>query len=586
MMEDTIRHIVVCHKHLKKVKDLYHKKKLKWIFFGDSPILREKIIEQLGDENRFYYAETLKTIARNKKNEFLQLIADFGKLNNNYHWWSTVLSYKSPLSTNVFTNYCYIAIINQLLNETKTNYLIIIENPFLYKDIQQTSQNSHTLFIESKMNFLKFKLIAVSFLKVNYFLIKALKTYLVTKRKAIKYKRTINNTLNSEKFDIAICTWIEERSFNKENGKFNDPYLKEIYNFLDSNNKKWISITLPLFSTSLLDKVFKSGKVIPILFFGNIKNIVQAYLKILRFRIVHDKTRSDLKLNIFDYELLKEKGRLGETILHYILFKKLLKSELKFQKLLYPFENQPFEKMMCLALYEGRADVKSYAYQHTSVPDYLMNYYLGKGEELILPQPDYIIASSKYFKSVLSKAGYTSRIYNGGSLRFGGYIKKDKVSKSKMKSNSENNVLVILSYSVEYSLDLLFYLIRNNVEQKHFLIKPHPDFPESIIIRYISKFPKNFKFVSGQITQFFTECDWAIHNGSNGALEAFNAGLSIMKYLPERVDLDSLTFMEDWQKIIQDKDQLDFSSIENNTDLGTEGNIEPLNSMVWKELLL
>ena len=532
-MEDTIRHIVVCHKHLKKVKGFYHKKKMKWVFFGDSSILREKIIKQLGDENRFYYAETLKTIAEDKKNEFLQLIADFGKLNNNYQWWSTVLSYKSPLSTNIFTNYCYIAIIKQLLYETKTNYLIIIENPFLYKDIQQSSQNIHTLFIESKTNILKFKLIAVSFLKVNYFLIKALKAYFVTKRKEIKNKRNLNKTINSDKVEIAICTWIEERSFNKENGKFNDPYLKEIYNFLDSNKKKWISITLPLFSTSLIDKVFESGKVIPILLFGNIKSIVQTYIKVLSFRMIRDKTRSDLNLNIFDYELLMEKGRLGETILHYVLFKKLLKSEFSFRKILYPFENQPYERMMCLALSETRVDVKSYAYQHASVPEYFMNYYLGAGEELILPQPDYIIASSNYFKSVLSKSGYSSRIYNGGSLRFGGDIKNESINKSKLKSNSENNVLVILSYSVEYSLDLLFYIIRNNVEEKQFLIKPHPDFPESIIIRHIPEFPKNFKFVSGQITQFFKECDWAIHNGSNGALEAFNVGLSIMKYLPE-----------------------------------------------------
>jgi hypothetical protein len=580
-------HNILIHPHqVDKYKQYVKDKNWKWAFFGDNPVLRERIIQKLGDRNRFFYAFELNDIALRLKQNFLTTISNIGKKNEALYWWASVTSYKTPLAINLFANYCYYNLIQDLLiNKDSNNYLIIIENPFLYEDVRLRNNSPFNRFTNNhlKLYLIKTRLKLLSFLKANYFPLKAIRRYIKTKEISKKYNAEIQVILSKLSYDVLMCTWIEDRSFNKVDGTFEDPYLKGLSEISINEDKAVLTTTLPFFPVRLIEQAIKSKAILPIFLFGNIADIIKAYLKILKYKLeLNDGINCK---NIITFEMLNEKGRVGESILHYFLFKKVLASNLSFGKVFYPFENQPYERMLCMAIQESNSNIVSIGYQHASIPSFSLNFFLGSGEGYEIPQPRYIVANSKYYKEVLIETGFTAKVINGGSLRFKS-IPRVKIRTQKKKSDIiKKKVLVILSYSVNYSSELLYFLVRKNNADMNFLIKPHPDFPEEVIRHNFLKFPKNFIFVKGNISDFFDECDWVIHVGSNAALEAINYGILSIKYLPERIDLDPLVGTKVEQVIISDKDELHFEQYNKKKEILKRVDFEPVNKKIWIDLL-
>jgi surface carbohydrate biosynthesis protein (TIGR04326 family) len=388
--------------------------------------------------------------------------------------------------------------------------------------------------------------------------------------------------------DVFTCTWIEERSF--KDGQFQDPYLGNLNAFYEREGLRTKTLTLPLFPRVLLKRVFQEDSIIPTIYFSRFADIFHSFYRTFAVnptRMVNSTNGLDLA-SLFDDAYTAGKDVVFQSTLNYHCFLRFFKQPgLSFSALIYPFENQPWDKVMIKAMRDSGRTFKVVGYQHSTISPLLLNYFLGTGEEKIVSLPDAIIANGKHWTLVLKDGKYSCPIENGGSLRFSPSVRKADITTDADNARHKNgdNVLVLLSASLWYSLDLLYFLLSSAKTNKTYLIKPHPDISERIIRKNIPHFPDNFIFIEGSMDECMAKAGWAVHIGTTAAFECMMKGLTVFKYLPERIDLDPLLGLDIEQRTVTDHDELDFSHKAQTGEVDNSLIAEPFNEDVWKEIL-
>ena len=570
-------------------ENLIKKKKWQWSFMGVDPCLREKIVSQFGAESRYCYAEELQYICIDQKNPFLDWIANIGKKQDKALWWATSIAYKSPYTSDLFLDYCYLILIQKWIEQNVERRVIVIENPGLLKACLANFDSKFVNIKESTNYFVTswIKHNVISYGRLSFFLLRAISMWIVNKVYTLKYNKQIANILKS-KIDVLVCTWIENRSFKGKNNNFSDPYLGVLNDYYKKIGLKVTTITLPIFPVKLLKKAYKCGEIIPSICFTRLSDISRSFFKALFLKYdkqIPNSNGLDLT-SIFKYEVVSEKGGICYAILHYQTCLKLFRiNPGPLFALLYPFENQPWDKMMALAKKATKTNWKMIGCHNIGVPYFYMNFFLGHGENVLCPQPDIIASNGSYWEKVLRDAGFSCEIKNGGSLRFGAGSETVSLKTTSPKSIRDDHILVLLSTSLKYSLDLMFYLLRTPVGDKICYIKPHPDTPVEIILKYTGELPANFRFVGGTMDEWMDKVGWAVHVGTNAAIECMMNGIKVFKYLPERIDVDPLLGLGFEQNTITDKDTLNFDNKKIGKVPSSQLIAEPFNEEMWNSIL-
>ena len=81
-----------------------------------------------------------------------------------------------------------------------------------------------------------------------------------------------------------------------------------------------------------------------------------------------------------------------------------------------------------------------------------------------------------------------------------------------------------------------------------------------------------------------------IHTGTTAAIECIGKGIKVLKYLPERIDIDPLLSVDIQQVVVTDKSKLFFPkkifNFKKSKERAEKLVSEPLNNKVWDEVLL
>ncbi|UCE06632.1 MAG: hypothetical protein JSW07_00915 [bacterium] len=581
--------VIVDSTKINECENLIKQKKWRWSFMGVSSRLRERIIIQLGSKDRYFYAEELQNICIDQKGAFLDWLAEIGRRQDGFLWWATNVAYKIPCVSDLFLNYCYLILIKRWIDAKVTKRVIILENPWLLRACLFNFGSNSVNIIENNSYFLisqiKHKL--VSYGRLLFFLLRSIRMWVLNKVYSLTYYEQLKNII-SDKVDILSCTWIESRSFSDADNRFSDPYLGTLNEYYKKKGLKVITTTLPVFPVELLRKAYKSNEIIPSIYFVKLSDIIRSCFKsfFLKWdKNIPDNNGLDFTL-LFDYEKTREKGGVCYVLLHYLACLNMFRSnKLSFRILIYPFENQPWDKMMVLAKKASKSKWKIVGCHNIGVPFFYLNFFLGEGEDKACPQPDLIASNGSHWQQVLKNAGFSCTIENGGSLRFSSKTKENKAEDQSAEIYRDKNVLVLLSTFLYYSLDLIFFILRQSQCDKTFYIKPHPDTPEKVIRRYLPEIPDNFIFVRGSIDEWMNRSRWAIHVGTTAAFECMMHGIIVFKYLPERIDLDPLLGLNFRQKVVTDREVLKFKNKETLNVPDNSLLAEPFHKELWNEIL-
>lgn len=551
-----------------------------WAYMGKNIPERERIASILGNECRYLYADELKEISYRYKQKFLDWVSAIGKqYSKPIFWWTTRLASKSTFQTDFYLLFCYLVLLRKWSDQKNKKLIIFIEDAFLLeaaKDNLKSPNNDNIFFNISRYYYIKqYSYLTIRFMLIpSYFLIKYTIYYLLNWILKRKYKKEF-----LFKTDVLIHTWVEHRSF-KNNKNFSDFYFGNLYSIYNEHAYKVATLSQFKLDRRLLKRSYQFKNILPLSYFMSFKTVLKVFFTYMPLFNTSQPLldKFDLKF-LLKGEKLKEKASPGIRIyyLEYQIYKQFSKSmkNTGLKAIIYPFENQPWEKVMLLAFKKERVPFKTIGYQHSSIPELLLLYDFGKDEMDKLPLPYMILTNGSYNEKRLKKAGFPC-VCNGGSLRY--------QSRQFKQRNPENNILLLCSVSIEHTLALIYFGIKKLANSsKSILIKLHPDVSKKKVMHYIKKLPSQMDFASGSLYDLQNKFDTVIHTGTTAAIECLAMGKKVYKLKTELLDIDPLDGLIQQNEIDETTD-LD-SHHYNNYPVNVDFLYEDIQKSIWLNFL-
>ncbi|MBF0216891.1 MAG: hypothetical protein HQL30_07870 [Candidatus Omnitrophica bacterium] len=333
--------------------------------------------------------------------------------------------------------------------------------------------------------------------------------------------------------DTAIIEHFIDGSFDKD-GAFRNFYFGGLSRFLDSAGKKHISCgyTVCRFSRILRKKrIFSGGTDYPLEYFasagalpGSLLYTASCYRRIAGKRIAFDIDGEDISPLL--YAQIAESFSSGQVLLNNFIYHCVLglSKRVRPAKILYPFENRSWEKMVALAA--GRNNIPIYGYQHAALIPKHVNFIMEQGEEEITPLPLKIISTGKITGDMfVEKFGFRrEKVITGCALRQVIGSPEDGV---KSRGAAPVNLLVTLASNLdEYVRAFRFLDSAGIAEGYNVTIRPHPGVDINKAFRIYT--PVNFRFTldtGNKLGRSLGECDIVVYASSTCALEAVAVGV-------------------------------------------------------------
>ena len=581
---------------LKKVKTVPSTTEWHWCYFGVNMNKKREMILNLPASRRTHYSNEIYAYANEMKQPFLDWMAEINSGHkNDFRWWANRLPSKSIEQTDFYLLVCYFRIIKNWCLERSPiegTLLIAIDDPFLLKMLNNCLKNHDSVRVGSPQMTVIMCFI-FTFIKMmarkTLFLLNGMISLLSDFKLKNRYKDKFHNMI-TDKPDVLIYTWVEQRSFDQA-GRFKDVYLGELPSIYRDNNCRTV-ITAPYWlPKSLKDKALKlKEEFVVVSFFLRFRDYLKA---VFTFPLQYPERAKRFFLgddysHLFTREILSEissSAYMG-NLCEYYGYRNYFNSHKDIKLFIYPFENQPWEKVVLLAMKHSNVHAKSAAYQHSTVPKLLLCYFLGKNESKSMPLPDCIVTNGKYYEDMMSKANYNGvSIVNGGSLR---YKKYSFPEASKVDNDTKPKLLIILPCSMERAMEMIYdlYDIANRDDYEIF-IRPHPDLPRQKIHNIIREMGEGIKISdTGDLAEILPEMNAVVHAGSTAAIEAYYNGLEVFKYKTEFIDMDRLSDHKMMQKEIERSEDVPrYANNYKRPDISTNILNEDVNKNVWRSLI-
>jgi len=529
-----------------KVKPVFSNQYL-WCFIGKNIDLRNRISKKFSEKRRFHVKDRLHKIAEEFRKPYLEFVADLGSQQDRpLYWWASRFASKSPFQTDFFLLLCYKILVKRLIDEflkRQQNLYMFIEDPWLFFDLKREYKSKNIIFIGNKYAIYREKLFFIA--KGIFYRVLLIAYLIISKSLTILFfKRKID--LNESNKVVGILSFAEERAFTADN-EYKDPYTGDLSQFLKKNGFQVIRPILINIPIKLIRKVCScKSNLWPLINDFKIQDLKNIF-KYWKLEIKQDPILKGYTLStLLKREQLEEFSKVGFN--RYLILFNIVKRFLSRKycsALIYLYENQPWEKIVCMAAKEV-GNIKLIGYQHSTIPKFLLMYFLGKKEAEFIPLPDRIITNSYFHKSLLEKSNYPkNKLTVGGSWRYEYLFENSKFSISIRKDAKNIRVLVALPVNKDEAkmiLETIYRACSNNDKELKltFLIKAHPDIPLNKLKLDIHKI-NNFNFINDPLYKVIKEADIVISSGTP-SVEALYCGKNIIRIIPETMlDLDPLS---------------------------------------------
>ncbi len=571
-----------------------------WLYLGQDITQRQNIAVKLGEEKRYFTGSLLQDTAYEQKKRFLDFLAALGqKQDNQLYWWASDTAYRNPLTSDLFLLWCYASLFGKVIDKEKwgekKSLIVFVEERWLYKALRQRGGSGDYRFLSAATVWpealkLTLKLIAARFLFIG----QACRPYIGARRlKPRNEPGYAGDTANR----VYIYSWIQDRSFN-ERGEFRDAYFGRLPDIVTEGGNQISYITPPFLPRPLKQKC-QDVRGLDFTFLDN----YYTFINILRSACAC--LRIDYRGEEKWVGTLLRRQNLHEIFFprhpaYYHAFKKWLKQSVGDNAvIIYPFENQPWEKMLCRAVRESGKKIRLIAYQHTTVPSMVLNYFLGEGEASGMPLPDCIVADSDRALKTMKNAGFGGvEIVNGGALRFEHLLSRKSDIREKERKQSKN-VLVALPYQTDLVQEFLlavFNAFEGLKDSPGILIKFHPSASAKNLRIRLPDWPPHFESTEKPISEMLGEIDLVICSSANIILEMALTGIPVVSYRSEHIlcldELEGLDegavkscYENDMQNVVLSVLNRGVTYSPGDASRKVTGFFAPVNEEVWKDVV-
>jgi len=517
-----------------------------WVYLGKDLQQRERVSRTLGGSELFPLYDRLHAIAERLRQPFLDFIADLGKMQTDQlGWWSSSCAWKNAGRSDLFLLICYECLVDDLLRETgqkDLTLIVVIEDPWLFRQLRSLYASFPNVQFQGRSSVWPICLKAF-FRGVGSRAVWSLRLL----RNYIKQMWCWKGQADPRSIPsgIAFYTYPQDRCLRGLDG-WTDPYMGDLDKLLEKDGYSICRFSPPEVGGFEQAIAQRSQYFVPLIFWITPLNIVRSVLAswhpvwpknpeigglpigcLLLREWWQDRWRSSYPIFRIFFESLSNLLRTGQLKL-----------------LIYPHENQPWERMLVLA---ARAHhVSTVGYQHGGgLARFMLPYFYGSGETKWAPLPDLVIASGAYSHELLVAGGIPpERLVMGGNLRHR-YVWNVRNAMPPAHTEGRARVLVALPIEPELAQHLIYALRRafpdgGMSEGIEFAIRPHPMSPHTA---------KRLKWPAMIPTGTFEEaigfCASVLYSGSGTGLEALAMGRKVFRYRSELfLNMDRAEFLK------------------------------------------
>jgi hypothetical protein len=534
-------------KILKKMKG----RRFRWIYLGEDVFDVISIEGEIrGQGQKFEITELLQEVARSLRQRYIDYIGKLNRENKSLRWWASSVSERSPYNSKTFLHSCYIKTCMDILKKyPNESFVIFVKKRAVRKSLIKNVETVNLEHIEEFGESFRetFRNMGQFILYKGWFLVSSFYRMATAKYAYGMQKRIIPPS------PTLINTWVDKRSFD-EKGAYRDSYFGKLPEYLKNNNKNVVIVPHVLGTIPYREAVAKMvGSDLVFLVphsFLSISDVFGVFFEILANKPKKSAFPRFENIEISDliFDDLKNDwngARVAFDLLIYRFVRRLSEKGIPVDTVIYPYENQIWERVLCAATRRFYPSAYLIGYQHTTIYKMYLNYFLSKHEVGVLPFPDKVITNGRRYKEVLTESGYPEgKVVQGGAIRYA-YLLKPSVHEERKKGD-KRVILVTPSISESDAVELIWKVLeafRSHTEYK-VIIKCHPAMPfERISKRLKVELPKHFFVSDGPVADLLKGSDVLLYTYSTTCVEAIAAGVPVVHVEPDlSIDLDPLEF--------------------------------------------
>lgn len=361
--------------------------------------------------------------------------------------------------------------------------------------------------------------------------------------------------------DVIIRSWLDARSFNAA-GEFCDPYFGALAETLRNKGYRvaWLLSVLHPRSAKRLAVLQKQGLAAAT--YQQATTITDSIRRFLAGCFRRPLRFNEARIAGIDIRpLLREMAvddvlRMGYSAvaIEEDVVKHMAQAAIRPQRMIFPLENQPWERILCRAVRRHLPGCVTVGYQHSVViPDHLL-YCPAQIEREYMPQPDEIMTVGETAREYLARYGYRSRIAVGGAWRY------PVTAPSTPAVNHGWLLLVALPYHADLAFEMASKVLAFAVAHpgRQVVMKPHPCTPlPKELTGAVERMP-NIRLNTTPIGQLLAQATVLLYAESSVCLEAMLCNVPIVCYNPEyRLANDPLADMPHLRVVVSKMDELD-----------------------------
>ena len=502
-----------------------------WLYLGKNVEQRNRVESLLGTENRWRLGEKLHQVASELRQPFLDFVSEIGQnQTDQIGWWSSTFSWKVWGASDFFLLVCYLGLaraVTQKATASGTRLLVIVEDPWLLRQLKESGtvcyDNAGSLWRQ------KMLLAAQGLAKRVVWLTRVLRHY--GRQRRVWAGRSTKAPLEAS---VAMYSYPMSRCL-RENDGWADPFLPGLDQFLQKLGYNVIRFSPPERS-GFEDEIAQRHEYFqPLILFATVGVVLRSLTAFWRPRWPKPLDVDGIQVGrLVERECWLEQSRSSSCI--YRLFYECLRRMIRageWRLIVYPYENQPWEKMIALCARER--GIRTVGVQHSAISVYYMSYFLGTDEARHMPLPDLILTSGPYPHKLLMEGGNPpEQLKMCGSIRYNHLTNQGEQQPSaSFDSPPRSEILVALPidiYTARHLLSAIRWAFPSGGSEKglSFHIKAHPMCP-------VSDSDVGFPSVDAptNISEAFQNCGLVIFVGSTVGPEAVALGHTVLRYRPE-----------------------------------------------------
>lgn len=514
----------------------------KWCYMGKDAWYRERICGVLGEKSRFFLKDRLYKVAEKVRRPFLDYVSKIGRLQKNkLNWWASMFASRSPYQTDFFQFLCYRHLTGEIVEEFREKdekMFLLVDDHWLYRELRESYSGKEGVRFHGRDRLLVRK--AYSLLRGTVFRVLLLGWFVVAKWLVYYHHRGKSpEALKTSGEAVVILSYPETKAFR--DGKYVDRYTGKLFKLLEDRGIPYFYLWYLMSPLSTARLVGGNRKVLwPLILDVRFKEVLKRLFSHWDITLPEDGFSPGTKEYSLKYLIARQRWiEYADTgfVTRLILFDTLKRffSRKWCRCVVYVFENQPFEKILCMAASES--GVKLTGYQHSSIGRLYLSQFPGGNEAGFMPLPEKILTVGEYFATLYKEEGMPEhKVASGGAWRFPHLTSLNTGQPTRHRAGDRPVILVSLTLDIPVSKSLLkavFNTFSKYEEDFELLIKAHPDVPFERL--GIEQAPVKYRVVDIPLNELFNRSDVVITSMSTSSIEAYLYGKKVVSYMPENL---------------------------------------------------